>query len=72
MSYQGIESSHFGSYDLYNEDIFFSNTFLEILLDEKINIMTNVLPHHHDLYKKRKKAMLFINNPVFKEYNQIQ
>ena len=71
MSYQGIESSHFGSYDLYNEDIFFSNTFLVILLEEKIN-MTNVLPHHHDLYKKRKKAMLFINNPVFKEYNQIQ
>ena len=33
-------------------------------------LMADVFPHH-DLYKKRKKAMLLLNNSVFREYNQI-
>ena len=43
----------------------------ETSLEGKKNIMTNVFPHHYDLYKNRKKTMLLLNNPVFREYNQI-
>ena len=28
--------------------------------------MANVFPHCYDLYKKRKKTMLLLNNSVFK------
>ena len=43
----------------------------ETSLEGKKNIMTNVFPHRYNLYKNRKKTMLLINNPVFREYNQI-
>ena len=43
----------------------------ETSLEGKKNIMTNVFPHRYDLYKNRKKTMLLLNNPVFREYNQI-
>ena len=38
MSYQGIETSRFGFYDLYKEKMFFNNTDVSILdrREEKI------------------------------------
>ena len=69
-SYQAIETSHFGFYDLYKENIFFNNIDVSIL-GEKKNIMINVFPYRCDLYKKRKNTMLLLNNSVFREYNPI-
>ena len=33
--------------------------------------MANVFQHRYDLYKKRKKDNVVVNNSVFREYNQI-
>ena len=35
------------------------------------NVMTNVFPHLYDLYEKRKKTLLLLNNSAFKKYYQI-
>ena len=69
MSYQAIETSRFGFYDLYKEKIFFNNTDVSIF-DGKGRYNDNVFPHGYDFYMKRKKTVL-LNNSVFREYNQI-
>ena len=69
MSYQGVETSRFGFYDLYKEIILFNNTDVSILgrTEEKI---WRMFFHVVMICTRREKKML-LNNSVFREYNQI-